>query len=222
MRDFPHRERIEALHGALISGLRTRMTAAGWRIDPTVTLDTGDGRVGLFRIPLNQECSATALFIWKGVSPLQVDTVVGVSYERAYRIWPYLLSGYPHSEVRVGVEDICQDAPLVQLWELGEVEGAVDQLVGPVLDHAVGWAEPLASVDALLDRLSSSGQTDSALMDIPVLLAAAGMTDKASQALVSAQNLYPEEAKKLLVGNYLGKFTAWLDAGAPPTPPNAP
>ncbi len=150
-----------------------------------------------------------------------MDTVVGVSCERTYRVWPYLLSGYPHSEVRVGVEDLGQVAPLVQLWELGEVDGAVEKLVGPVLDHAVGWAEPLASVDALLDRLSSSGQTDSALMDLPVLLAAHGQTEEARQALVSAQNLYQEEAKKL-VRNYLGKFTAWLDAGAPPTPPYEP
>jgi hypothetical protein len=50
---FPHRERIEALHGALIGGLRSRMTAEGWKVDSTATLDTGDGRVGLFRYPLN-------------------------------------------------------------------------------------------------------------------------------------------------------------------------
>jgi hypothetical protein len=149
LRDFPHREHIEALHGALIIGLRTRMTAEGWHVDSTVTLDIGDGRVGLFRFPLNQQFSATASFMWMGGDrpPLQVDTVVGVSYERTFRVWPYLLSGYPHSEVQVGVEDLGQFAPLVQLWELGEVDGAVDQLVAPVLGHAASWAKPLASLD---------------------------------------------------------------------------
>lgn len=199
------------------------MTAAGWQVDPTITLDTGDGRLGLFRHPLNQECSATALFMWKGdFPPLQVDTIIGVSYDRTYRVWPYLLSGYPHSEVRVGVEDLGQVAPMVQLWELEEVAGTVDQLVTPVLDHAVGWAKPLASLDALLASLSTSRQTDSALMDIPVLLAAAGMTDEASEALASAQSLHPEEAKELLVGEYLDKFTTWLNTGASPMPPYGP
>jgi hypothetical protein len=59
-------------------------------------------------------------------------------------------------------------------------------------------------------------------MDTPVLLAAAGMIGEAGEALARAQSLHPEEAKELLIGNYLGKFTAWLDAGASPTPPNDP
>jgi hypothetical protein len=223
LRAFPHRERIEALHGALISGLRKQMTAAGWHVDPTVTLDTGDGRVGLFRLPLNQECSVTALFMWKGnLPPMEVDTVIGVSYERTFRVWPYLLSGYPHSEVRVGVEDLDRVASLVHLWELGEVDGAVERLVTPVLAHAVSWAKPLASLEALLARLSTSADPDSALTDTPVLLAGAGRIGEARHALASAQSLYPEEAKELLVGSYLGKLTAWLDAGAPPMPPSEP
>ncbi len=149
-----------------------------------------------------------------------MDTVIGVSYDRTFRVWPYLLSGYPRSEVRVGVEDLDQVAPLVHLWEFGEVDGAVERLVAPVLAHAVSWAKPLTSLEALLAGLSTSADPDSSLMDTPVLLAGGGRIGEARHALADAQSLYPEEAKELLVGNYLGKFTAWLDAGAPPTPPS--
>jgi hypothetical protein len=83
----------------------------------------------------------------------------------------------------------------------------------------LGTASGAQNVDALLASLSASGETDSPLMDIPVLLAAAGMTDEASEALASAQSFHPEEAKDLLVGKYLDKFITWLNDGASRTPP---
>jgi hypothetical protein len=66
---------------------------------------------------------------WLGeVPPLQVDTTVGVSYQRSYRVWPYLLKGYPHSELRVGVEDLGQVAGLVELGRLPETRRRPNRL----------------------------------------------------------------------------------------------
>jgi hypothetical protein len=36
------------------------MTAAGWHADPTANLGVGDGVVGHFRYPLNQDFAVTA------------------------------------------------------------------------------------------------------------------------------------------------------------------
>jgi hypothetical protein len=197
------------------------MTAAGWNADPTANLGTSDGVVGLFRYRLNHEFAVTAWFAWLGdLPPLQVDTAVGVSYQRSYRVWPYLLNGYPHSELRVGADDLGQDSAFVKLWELNEVDWAVEQLVAPVLDRAVAWAEPFASVEALLAALRSSNEDDAQSMDIPVVLAAAGRSDEARQALADALLSQGDAANNLYMDRFAARFRAWLASGAPASPPD--
>jgi hypothetical protein len=216
-------QRVDALHDALVPRLDARMTAAGWHADPTAVLGTADGVVGRFRHPLNEDFAATARFAWLGdTPPLQVDTAVGVSYRRSYRVWPYLLRGYPHSELRVGVEDLGQASGFVELWELDEVDRAVDQLIAPVLDRALGWAGPFASFDSLLSTLRTSDNAEAHLMDIPVLLAAGGRLDEARQALTDALASHREEAEDLLMNDFALRFEVWLAGGTPPTPPGEP
>jgi hypothetical protein len=181
----------------------------------------GDGVVGHFRRPLDEDFAVTAWFAWLGDHPpLQVDTTIGVSYERSYRVWPYLLHGYPSSELRVGVEDLGGDRRYVVLWEPDDVDRAVDELVAPVLQRAVAWAQPFASVEALLAALRTSNDPGAHLMALPVVLAASGRVDDARHALGSALATHSEEAQALLMDDFAARFTAWLATGAPPTPPD--
>jgi hypothetical protein len=216
-------QHVDALHQALHSRLDARMLTAGWVADPTANLGTGDGVVGLFRHRLNEDFAVTAWFAWVGdFPPLQVDTAVGVSYQRSYRVWPYLLSGYPHSELRVGVQDLGGDLNPVELWEFEEVDRAVDQLVTPVLDQAIDWAEPFASLEALLVALEILDVPDVKVMDIPVVLAAAGRSREARQALADALAWNREYSEELYVDDFVVRFKVWFDSGAPPMPPDEP
>jgi hypothetical protein len=220
---MPDVQRVQALHHALTGRLKAGMTAAGWYPDPTGIVGIGDGVVGHFRHPLNEDFAVTAWFAWLGdYPPLQLDTVVGLSYERTYRVWPYFLNGYPHSELRVGVENLGQDAPLVELWELDDLDWAVEELVGPVLDHAIRWAEPRAGVVELLAHLLGSDDPDAVLMDTPVVLAGAGALVSARDALADAKRraLADEDVgEQLFMENFSPKFETWLASGAPPTFP---
>ena len=199
------------------------MTACGWHADPTAILGTGDGVVGHFRLALNEDFAVTAWFAWLGGAypPLPVDTAVGLSYERTYRVWPYLLAGYPHSELRVGREHLGRDSPYVELWGLDEVDRTVDELVSPVLDRAVDWAEPFASVEALLVALRGSDNPDAHLHDIPVVLAAAGRSKEARDALSGALASPVNRAEQGLRSRFAARFNTWLVAGAPATPPDS-
>jgi hypothetical protein len=217
LRDHQH---VEALHLALESRLDSRLTPAGWRADPTAIVGIDDGVIGHFRYTLNEDFSATAWFAWRGDwPPLQVDSFFGVSYERSFRVWPYLLSGYPHSELVVDAEDLGYDTGPVKLWDAAEVDRAVELLVAPAFERAIEWAKRFASVEVLLDALKSDIERDRAiieLMDIPVLLAASGRSAEADQALAGALVQHREETQGLLMDDFVLKFRSWLQTGAPP------
>jgi hypothetical protein len=217
------REHVEALHGELLTRLLLRMTAADWTPDPAVDTSTADGVVGSSRRPLNEDFAVTARFAWfpagGSLPPIQVDTVVGVSYERSYRVWPMLL-GRSHTELRVNIARLGADREPVTVWDLARIEEAAGYLVAPVLTDAVAWAEPFASVEALLAAISSSGDDTADLADIPVVLAAAGRLDEARQALTSALPAHRSDLRWRHWQDFVAKFTAWLDAGgAVPDPP---
>jgi hypothetical protein len=63
---------------------------------------------------------------------------------------------------------------------------------------------------------------DVELMDIPVVLAAAGRSGEARQALDRALASHREETEELLMNDFAVRFRAWLDSGAPPMPPDEP
>jgi len=104
--------------------------------------------------------------------------------------------------------------------KLDEVDRAVDQLVTPVLDRAVDWAEPFASVEALLAALRTSDDHDVKWMDIPVVLAAAGRSDEARQALADALLLRRDAADERYMDRFAARFQTWAASGAPCSPPD--
>jgi hypothetical protein len=139
---------------------------------------------------------------------------VGVSYEPSYRLWP-LLVGRNRSELRLDVGDLVGVTEYqVELWEIEEVEGAVDRLVTPVLEHGVSWAKPFASVDALIEVLSGRGEDTAELEDIPVVLAAAGRVEEARQAIARALAAHRSVAQEAYSQEFVRKFVDWLDSGA--------
>ena len=213
-------QHAQALHYALERRLGPLMSANGWHADPTANRGVGDGVVGRFRHPLNEDFAATAWFSWLGdFPPLKVDSFIGVSYERSYRVWPYLLGGYPHSEYQVRPRDLMLAPALVEFWEPGEVDEAASQLVQPVLDRALAWAEPFASAEALLAALRSWNDAVVEMMDIPVVLAASGKIGEAREALVTAMAAHREQVRELGMDDFKLRFEAWAGAGALPTPP---
>jgi hypothetical protein len=205
---------VEALHEALRVGLADRMTAAGWFPDPAADTGSGDGVVGSFRRPVNDDFAVTAWFAWLGdYPPLQVDTVVGVSYEKTYPVWPMLFE-QTHSELKLGVDGLGHRPHPVELWDLDEVSRAVDQLVAPVLDSAIEWAEPFVSLDTFLAGLAASNDEMVELSDIPVVLAAAGRVEDARQAFADALVAHRAEASETYWKEFAARFTAWLASGA--------
>jgi hypothetical protein len=194
------------------------MAAEGWHPDPTANLESGDGVVGLFRYPLNEDFATRAGFAWLGdLPPLQVDTGIGVSYERSFRVWPYL-TGYPRCELRFGVVEGALVAPLVELWELEEVDRAVDEIVTPVLEGAIAWAEPYGLFEAFLAALENSSEAVVELQDLPVVLAAAGMPLDARRTMTSARAKYANTDDDLLMDDFSARFERWLASGAPQVP----
>jgi hypothetical protein len=61
----------------------------------------------------------------------------------------------------------------------------VERLVSPVFERAIAWAEPLASIEAMLAALRAHTNPDVELYDIPVLLAATGKFEAARDALAA-------------------------------------
>jgi hypothetical protein len=207
-----------ALHKALKDQLGAAMVASDWRSDPEADTGFEDGVVGSFRYRVSDDFTATTWFAWLGeYPPLQVDTVIGLTYEPLYRLWPALL-GRSYSELRVGLDEVtAEPAYPVELWEPNQVPLAVDQLVGPVLEHVVAWATPLASLDARLGSLQEipdSPDESVALAGIPVVLAASGRIDEARQALASALAQHPSDATTRYWQSFVEKFTEWIESGA--------
>lgn len=224
MRSIPYQEHVLALHEALKDQLGAAMVGSNWRPDPAADTGFGDGVVGSFRHRVSDEFTATAWFAWFGeYPPLQIDTVVGLTYERLRQLWPVLL-GSSYTELRVGLDVVTAlPAHLIEVWESNQVHRAVGQLVEPVIEHAVEWATPLASLDALLGSLqerSDFPDESVALAGIPVVLAASGRVDEARQALASALASRPADARTRYWQAFVEKFTEWIESGAVlPDPP---
>ena len=57
-------------------------------------------------------------------------------------------------------------------------------------------------------------------MEIPVVLAAAGRSDEARQALADALLLRRDAADKRYMDRFAARFRTWLASGAPASPPD--
>lgn len=212
----PEGQRLTALHEALSDGLLAAMREQGWEPDPATDVGVTAGVVGSFRCRINDDFAATALFAWFGddYPPLRVDTVIGVSYERSYRAWPLLLDHPPHSEVRTGLPEVSGSGSPVELRELDEVVSAVRQLVSRVVEFALPWALPMASVDAVLEALRDDDDEITELADVPVVLAASGRVDEARRALEQALQRHSSEADDRYWKRFVSRFETWIADGA--------
>ncbi len=213
------RRQLEALHNALKARLLERMVVEGWSPDPLADTGVEDGVAGSFRCSLNDQFAATAVFVWfGGPQTIQIDAIVGVSYQRSYRVWPSLI-GASHTELLINVDEIRKECSPVPLRELGEVAQAVEELVTPLLEVAVDWASPFAGVDALLEAISATHTAVHDILDVPVVLGAAGRPSEAWDALAASKGQHPKVAREWKAD--IANIETWLTGGAAvPDPTN--
>src|SRR5207248_443468 len=89
-----------------------------------------------------------------GRLPLEVDGTVGVSYERAYRLWP-VVQDSEGFELAVDLGELVgpdssetDDGMTIEISEPADVRATAEQLTNPVLAHAAAWAGQYAPVEA--------------------------------------------------------------------------
>jgi hypothetical protein len=156
--------------------------------------------------------------------PLGIMTMVGVSYFPAYCAWPILIDR-ERSEVTAELGELVggsEEPWITAVAGLESVPRVADELVAPVVEHAMTWAQQYASVDALIDRCRADPDR-SAVETIPVLLAASGDLDGARSELAAHLDSDREEVTTPEYRRFCYKFNRWLDAGAAiPEPPSGP
>ncbi len=222
------RPTLADLHELLRQELVEQMTAAGWTVDVAFDTRPGGITVGAFRRAIADDFSATADFPRTSLArelPLELTGTVGVSYEPAYRLWP-AVTERECSDATVELVDLLDlpDELAVTLSVPGNVARAVEELVGPVLEHAVRWAQQYASIDALIEYSRADADSFSWEIEVvPLLLAAAGRHDDARAALARYQASGREEVTTREYRRFSFQLTRWLDGGAVlPGPPEGP
>lgn len=130
------------------------MTTAGWTVDVAFDTSPGSVVVGAFRRRVANEFFATSEYLLASYPPdggvLEVMGTVGVSYERAYRLWPLVCDReQPDLEIDLGKLPGSLGPRTVRIHNLAAVGATAAQLVEPVIDRAIPWARRYASVDAV-------------------------------------------------------------------------
>jgi hypothetical protein len=218
------------LSEALRPELARRLTETGWVVD--VAYDAGPGGffVGAFRRQITDDFWVTIQFMpmsWgPREDPLWIVTTVGVSYFPAYCIWPILVDR-ERSEVTADLGELVGDSEepwIIKVARLENVPRVADQLVAPVVEHAMTWAQQYASVDALIEHCRADPDRPAVeTRIIPVLLAASGDLDGARSELAAYLDSDQEEVATPEYRRFCYKFNRWLDAGAViPEPPSGP
>jgi len=218
------------LHRLLRDGLTETMAQSGWVVDLAEDTEPGGWMVGAFRVPIGEEFAAAVQFELSTPSryshlPLEVTGVVGVSYERAYRLWPVVWDGEQY-ELAVELADLVDATPplTAKVSTPSDVRRAVTLLARPVLAHAVEWAGRYATVDAVLDACQHDPIfADRQRMVVPVVLAAAGRHDEARSALASYFAVQDPRTEGREYRRFAYQLNRWLDSGAElPPPPRGP
>jgi hypothetical protein len=207
------------LHILLREALGARLAEAGWVPDHGQATGPDSYSVGAFRLRVADGFSATASFPRaQSVSdrpPLRVSGVrVGVSYDPLQRLWPLLVEHVPSCELETDVEELLVPPRdlAVKLFVAADVAAAADQLVRPVLEHAVTYAQLYASVDALIavhtdDEADGDGRDSLGVSRaVPALLAAARRLAEAREAL----SRYVPEGRT--DERFVRQLSRWLDA----------
>ncbi len=182
--------------------LTVRLTPAGWSpvdlgADPLFCLAT-------FICPMGDDFAATAEVVCGSSTAVRVGPVlVGVSYDPLRRLWPLLGERFRfavlHEDARgAGVEETDEEdderrprprwggrpeTRRLEVAKRGQAAAAADEVAGLILDHGLVFAQPLASIDALVSELADDEEPDFVDGRVPALLAAAGRFDEARDAL---------------------------------------
>ena len=223
------RVRVDELHELVGQELVGKMTAAGWAVDVAYDTEPGSVMVGAFRRAVANDFSATAGFyrtsFGKALPPLELTGTVGVSYHRAYRLWP-AVSDTERSDATIELGDLLDvsDELIVTVTDSKDAVRAAEQLAGLVLEHALAWAQRYASFDALLEQSQADPECfESEIEEVPLLLAAAGRHDDARAALARYETSGREEVATRHYKRFSYQLTRWLDAGGVlPEPPGGP
>jgi hypothetical protein len=171
----------------LNSVVTDQMVAAGWSVEPTAPPSCA-----WFRCAVNEEFSAIAAFDLSGRDesesrPVVASARVGVSYERAYRLWA-VVQQHPvwlDLWVDIGVLlDPPQDWFELLLSKPSKVAEVASTLTDLVLRYGESFARAHSSLDALIAAIRSDGTSFAGIgQEIAILLAAAGRYDEAQVAL---------------------------------------
>jgi hypothetical protein len=224
------------LHMLLREALGARLAPTGWMPDDGQATGPDSSCVGAFRLHIADCFAATASFSraqsMSDRPPLWVTGArVGVSYEPLQRLWPLLVDRVPACELETGVEELLVPPREVEIQVLrsADVAAAADELSGPVLEHAVSYAQRYASVDALIAAHTEDDDEDEDGEEVwgvsrvvPALLAAARRFDEARDALARYVTHGRDDER------FVRQLTRWLDADGrlalppPSLPPELP
>jgi hypothetical protein len=225
------RAQAAQLHDLLRDELIKQMVPAGWAVD--VAQDTGSGGplVAAFRRPISPDFAATAEFVTTSFGPpgkapcVEVVATVGVSFEPAYRLWP-VVCDRDTSDLTTEVGALLNPPTDwgVSLSRAADAPVAARDLVAPVLEHALPYANRFADVDALIaENRSDPDEFGWQAEVVPLLLAAAGRSDEARRSLAGYLASGREEVASNQYRRFAYQLNRWLDAGsALPAPPTGP
>src|SRR5438067_392811 len=146
------RQDTSELHRMMRHALSEILLGAGWSVDAAEDTAPGGFTLGAFRLPIGPEFSVAVRFDLRSPSgpdgrlPLEVDGTVGVSYERAYRLWP-VVQDSEGFELAVDLGELvdpdsseADDVMIIEISDSADVGAAAEQLTTPVLTHAAAWA----------------------------------------------------------------------------------
>jgi hypothetical protein len=202
---------------------------AGWAVDVAEDSEPGGFTLGAFRLPIGPEFSVAARFDLTSLSgpdgevPLEVTGTIGVSYERAYRLWPVVQDSEGY-ELAIDLGELLDsetevDEPLVvEISDPADVPVAVEQLATPVLAHAAAWAGRYVPVEVVLDVLRHDERYSwHRPRALPLVLAAAGRVDDARQVL--DEFLVDAAPTDRRFRRFAYQLRRWLDSGGELPPP---
>jgi hypothetical protein len=229
--DAPDQAVVAALTPVLVAALTARMIAAGWSVDPVRGVLRVGSDLSTFRHPVDGEFTAEVEFMlvggWvKGDPPVTVAARVAVDYEPAYRLAPVVLGTESSSECELDVGELL-DPPgrlVVTMSKASQADDVAEQLVGPVLAHALDYVRAHANLEELLDAARSDPEMfDYEIEQVPLLLAAAGRHDEARAALARYQATGESAVIDVEYRRFVRQLTLWMDAGGVlPDPPTGP
>ncbi len=149
-----------------------------------------------------------------------------VGYEPAYRLAPVVLGRESCGEFAIGAGELL-DPPrqlTVTMSKASEAKAAADELVAPILSHALDYVRAHASVEGLIE----SARSDPELIhqeaeQVPLLLAAAGRHAEAREALTRYLAIPDGPATDPDYRRFARQLRLWMHAGGIlPEPPTGP